>query len=325
MSQPTVIFLLGPTASGKTALACALVDAVRDMSHIELVSVDSALVYRDMNIGTAKPAPAVLAKYPHRLIDLIAPTEAYSAAVFCRDARAAVADIVARGNVPLLVGGTMMYVKALLEGLSSMPAASKAVRALIESDASRLGWPAMHARLAAIDGATAARLDPNDSQRIQRALEVYDVSGVPLSVLQTRDKSSAPARNDFPYAATLIALVPADRVALHARIGVRFDNMLADGLVNEVRQLRTRYALTADMPSMRAVGYRQVWQFLDGASSEAQMREDGVAATRQLAKRQLTWLRSMPHSEVFDALAPTVAAQVTARVRAILGGRAAIT
>lgn len=317
MDHPAVLFLLGPTASGKTALACELVDALADEFRIELVSVDSALVYREMNIGTAKPDDGLLARYPHHLINLIAPTETYSAADFRRDALVATAGIVGRGNVPLLVGGTMMYVKALINGLSSLPPADSLVRAAIEADALRLGWPAMHARLASIDPTTATRLSPNDSQRIQRALEVHQITGVPISTLQTRDatadkKNAAPA---FPFATAAFALLPSHRPSLHERIGRRFDAMLATGFVNEVRQLRTQYRLLPDMPSMRAVGYRQIWRFLDGEISQDAMREQGVAATRQLAKRQMTWLRSMPGIDAVDCLDPLSLSVVINRAR----------
>lgn len=292
-----VLFLLGPTAAGKTALACALADRF----PLELVSVDSALVYRHMNIGTAKPDEAVLRAHPHALIDVVEPTEAYSAASFRRDALHEIDQIRAAGRVPLLVGGTMMYVKALLEGLSALPPADPRVRAQLEEQARSEGWPHLHARLAAVDPVTAARLAPNDSQRIQRALEVFALTGQPLSSLQRRAADSiAP----FPWRG--IALLPSDRSVLHARIAERFDTMLAGGLVEEVRNLRARFDLEPDMPSMRCVGYRQVWQYLDGEISATELRDQGVAATRQLAKRQLTWLRSMPALEPLDCLDPNV-------------------
>jgi tRNA dimethylallyltransferase len=315
-----VLFLLGPTASGKTALACQLIDALAPRVKLDIVSVDSALVYRDMNIGTAKPDAAMLERYPHRLIDLIAPNEAYSAADFRRDALAAIADIHARGAVPLLVGGTMMYVKALLEGLSALPPADPAVRAVLEADAAASGWPAMHARLAAIDPTTAARLSPNDSQRIQRALEVFEITGLPMSDLHQREGTQASAASTtFPYTPHLMALLPSDRSVLHARIADRFRAMLAAGLVEEVVALKARYRLDRDMPSMRAVGYRQVWQMLAGEIDAVEMREQGIVATRQLAKRQLTWLRSIGHVEAFDCLDPAMRGQVEQRVRALLG------
>ncbi len=319
MSQPTppVFFLLGPTASGKTALACHLIDQFAPGIRLEIVSVDSALVYRDMDVGTAKPDATMQARYPHRLIDLIAPTEAYSAADFRRDALAAIADITARGSTPLLVGGTMMYVKALLEGLSVLPPADRTVREALEAEAAQSGWPAMHERLARVDPVTAARLAPNDSQRIQRALEVYEISGVAMSALHQRDGRDAD-QSVFPYQAHLFALVPSDRAALHARIATRFDQMLDAGLVDELTTLRSRYTLHSELPSMRAVGYRQVWQMLDGEIAFDAMREQAIAATRQLAKRQMTWLRSMPGVETFDCLDPAVNARVEARMRTIL-------
>ena len=321
-NRPPVLLLLGPTASGKTALACHLVDALAGEFGIELVSVDSALVYRDMNIGTAKPDAAILARYPHHLIDLITPTQAYSAADFRRDALAVIGDIHGRSNIPLLVGGTMMYVKALLDGLSALPASDPAIRAEIEDQAHSLGWPAMHARLAQIDAATAARLSPNDGQRIQRALEVYRITGRPLSELQNRRAmaSDDDASNPFPYATAGIALLPSVRSSLHERIAQRLDAMLVAGFVDELRGLRSRYALHADLPSMRTVGYRQIWNYLEGQISETQMRDQAVAATRQLAKRQLTWLRSMPNVEGFDCLDNATTSAVTDRLRRHLLG-----
>ena len=321
-NRPPVLLLLGPTASGKTALACHLVDALAGEFGIELVSVDSALVYRDMNIGTAKPDAAILARYPHHLIDLIAPTQAYSAADFRRDALAVIGDIHGRSNIALLVGGTMMYVKALLDGLSALPASDPAIRAEIEDQAHSLGWPAMHARLAQIDAATAARLSPNDSQRIQRALEVYRITGRPLSELQNRRAmaSDDDASNPFPYATAGIALLSSVRSSLHERIAQRLDAMLVAGFVDELRGLRSRYALHADLPSMRTVGYRQIWNYLEGQISETQMRDQAVAATRQLAKRQLTWLRSMPNVEGFDCLDNATTSAVTDRLRRHLLG-----
>jgi tRNA dimethylallyltransferase len=310
-----VLFVLGPTASGKTALACELFDRYPNRFH--LVSVDSALVYREMNIGTAKPDAATLARYPHALIDLIAPTEAYSAADFRRDALREIHAAHAMQKTPLLVGGTMMYVKALTEGLSALPVADATVRAELEARAAEKGWPAMHDELRAVDPATAARLAPNDSQRIQRALEVYALTGTPISVLQTR---CANLKDDvFPFAATTIALMPnslRDRAVLHERIATRFDAMLAAGFIDEVRGLRARYALAPEMPSMRCVGYRQAWEFLDGAIDRNALRETGIAATRQLAKRQMTWLRSMPRAVQVDCLAKDVVERVAAEIDA---------
>ncbi len=307
---PNAIFILGPTASGKTALALHLADRF----PVEIISIDSALVYRGMDIGTAKPDAATRQRCPHHLIDLIDPTEAYSAARFCEDARAAMAGIVARGNVPLLAGGTMLYAKALLGGLSDLPEANPAVRAELESRAARIGWPAMHMQLAQVDAQTALRLKPNDSQRIQRALEVFQITGTPLSVLQFA--AGQPA--EFPYRTLKIGLIPGERAALHKRIAARFEAMLADGIVEELRHLRDQYALSADMPSMRCVGYRQAWQFIEGEIDRTSLREKAVAATRQLAKRQLTWLRSMPDVETYDCLRPDLAESVGDRCAAFL-------
>ncbi len=309
-----VIFLLGPTASGKTALACELIDHFANDFPLEIISVDSALVYRDMNIGTAKPDAATLKKYPHRLIDLIDPPETYSAARFCADASAAIDAVLARGRTPLLVGGTMLYAKALLEGISDMPAADPEVRRELEAQLAAEGLPALYAELERVDAVTAARLKPNDVQRIQRALEVHRLTGTPISQLQTRGR----APSTFAHQAQIIGLAPADRAVLHARIAARFDAMLAAGLLDELRALRKRHALNADMPSMRAVGYRQAWQFLDGEIDASALRETGIAATRQLAKRQMTWLRSMPAAEMFDCLRADLADAVALRLAAFL-------
>ena len=306
MNQPKAILLLGPTASGKTALALQLADRF----PIELVSVDSALVYRDMNIGTAKPDAETLRKYPHHLIDLIAPPEVYSAARFCSDALKAMSQISARGKIPLLVGGTMLYVKALREGLSDLPAADADVRVALEARAAKDGWPAMHAELARVDPDTAVRLKATDSQRIQRALEVFQLTGSPISSLQTRSTEN----RDFPYAMLGIGLVAEQRSVLHERIALRFDAMLAAGLIDEVKTLRTSYALTAEMPSMRCVGYRQTWEYLEGTIDRKTLRENGIAATRQLAKRQLTWLRAMKDVTPLDCLRSDLQEVVIARI-----------
>jgi tRNA dimethylallyltransferase len=279
------VLIMGPTASGKSALAVALAERV----DLEIVSVDSAQVYRGMDVGTAKPDAATRARVPHHLIDIVEPTESYSAARFRADALAAIATIRARGRVPLVAGGTMLYFKALTEGLSALPPADPAVRARIDARAAREGWPALHAALARVDPATAARLEPGDAQRIQRALEVFELTGTPMSSLQgAREAPSSLGP------AVRIALVPPDRARLHAAIAARFDAMLAAGLVDELRRLRARHALAPSMPSMRCVGYRQAWEFLDGRIDLATLREKGIAATRQLAKRQLTWLRALP-------------------------------
>jgi tRNA dimethylallyltransferase len=315
-----VVFLLGPTASGKTALATRLVDQFAAKGRVEIVSVDSALVYREMNIGTAKPDTQMLADYPHHMIDLIDPDEVYSAADYRRDVLTVLAGIVSRGAIPLMVGGTMMYVKTLLEGISVLPKADPAIRAALTAEAASVGWAAMHAKLVEVDELTAARLEPNDSQRIQRALEVYLISGVPMSELHLSGMGqySQAAYESFPYEAHLLALVPSDRAVLHQRIAERFDEMLRRGFVDEVRHLRERFELTPELPSMRAVGYRQVWQFLEGEINEEQLRAHGIAATRQLAKRQLTWLRSMSNASTYDCLDRNLSSKIEAHVEAIL-------
>ncbi len=292
---------MGPTASGKTALAVGLVERF----PLEIISVDSALVYRDMDIGTAKPDAATLARAPHHLLDIRDPTETYSAAAFCDDARRLMADIAARGRVPLLVGGTMLYFRALLQGLDDLPRADVALRKELEAQAAARGWPALHVELAAVDPATAARLAPNDSQRIGRALEIFRLTGTPMSALLDRVQS------ELPYRVLQLALIPSDRAVLHQRIAARFDAMLAEGLLDEVETLRRCYALNADLPSMRAVGYRQAWAYLDGEIDLKGLREQGIAATRQLAKRQLTWLRSWPDVVELDCLADDLGAQAT--------------
>jgi tRNA dimethylallyltransferase len=303
---PPAILLLGPTACGKTALAVELAQRL----PVEIISVDSAMVYRHMDIGTAKPDAATLAAAPHHLIDLIAPTQSYSAAQFCRDALRLMGDITARGRIPLLVGGTMLYFKALREGLSDLPQADPALRAELELKADKLGWPALHVELAQLDPATAARLEPNDAQRIQRALEVCLLSGEPMSALFGRQQALP-----LPYDITAIALQPSNRAVLHGRIEQRFRAMLQQGLVDEVQWLRGHYELTSNLPSMRCVGYRQAWQYLDGELDNTALCDNGIAATRQLAKRQLTWLRSMQGIETFDCLAADYGSQVQACLR----------
>jgi tRNA dimethylallyltransferase len=284
---------MGPTASGKTSLAFELADRL----PVEIISVDSAQVFRDMNIGTAKPDAATLARYPHHLIDLITPEQRYSAAQFRSDALREMAAITARGRVPLLVGGTMLYFKVLREGLADLPQADPQLRAEIDAEAAAHGWPALHAQLARLDPETAARLPPNDAQRIQRALEVIRLTGQPLGELFARQGVAA-----LPFRILPMALIPADREVLHRGIGERFDTMLAAGLVDEVVGLRQRYALHADLPSMRCVGYRQVWERLEGTLPAAELRDRGIFATRQFAKRQLTWLRRMADVETIDSL-----------------------
>ncbi|MDR2172796.1 MAG: tRNA (adenosine(37)-N6)-dimethylallyltransferase MiaA [Burkholderiales bacterium] len=303
--HPTAVFLMGPTASGKSALALELADRFNG----EIISVDSAQVYRGMDIGTAKPDAETCARIPHHLIDLIDPTEPYSAARFVRDALAAIQDIQMRGKRPFLVGGTMLYFKALLEGLSELPMANEAVRVELDAWAARDGWPTLHAELGRVDPVTAQRLKPTDAQRIQRALEVWRLTGVPLSQLQGQRQASETLDSSLS-----LALLPNDRKMLHEAIAQRFDNMLEKGLIEEVRALRLRYSLTASMPSMRCVGYRQVWTYLDGGSDEATLRATGIAATRQLAKRQITWLRSMPNLLVADPFTEDVASWAKALV-----------
>jgi len=288
---PPALLLTGPTASGKTQVAVELAQQL----PCEIISVDSALVYRGMDIGTAKPDAATRAIAPHYLIDIIDPTETYSAARFRADALARMADITGRGNIPLLVGGTMLYFNALQQGLNDLPPADPATRLAIDAIAKEIGWPALHAELMRIDPATAVRLEPTDAQRIQRALEVCRLSGEPMSALLAKQRDNA-----LPCRLLGLALMPADRAILHRRIGQRFDEMLQQGLIDEVVALRRRYALDLSLPSMRCVGYRQVWRYLDGVYDFSEMRDKGVAATRQLAKRQLTWLRRMTGLKPID-------------------------
>ena len=288
--RPPAVFLMGPTASGKTALAVSWVERF----GFGIVSVDSALVYRGLDIGAAKPDSSVLARAPHRLIDLCEPESAYSAAQFRTDALAAMADIAAGGRVPLLVGGTGLYFRARSRGLSNLPTSDADVRAALDADAKALGWPAMHARLAAADPAAAARIHPNDPQRIQRALEVVALTGRPLTEQQV-----SPLERP-PYRVLKLAIVPRERAVLHVRIADRFRAMVDGGLVEEVRALRERPGLTADHPSMRAVGYRQAWQHLDREFDRDELVLRGIHATRQLAKRQLTWLKAEYDAITFD-------------------------
>lgn len=282
MTRPDVIFLMGPTASGKTALAMALHQALK----VEIISVDSALIYRGMNIGSAKPTAEELAAVPHHLIDIRDPVQSYSAADFRSDALRLIAEIQHRGNIPLLVGGTMLYFKALLEGISPLPEAQPEVRQQLELEAEKLGWAELHRRLAEVDPVSAARIHPNDPQRINRALEVYRITGQSLTEL------TAQKGEPFAYPVHQFAIAPPDRAVLHQRIALRFQQMLDLGFEEEVRSLKQRPDLHLDLPSMRCVGYRQMWQYLDGECSYDEMVQRGVAATRQLAKRQLTWLRS---------------------------------
>ena len=347
--RPRAVILAGPTASGKTAVAMAL---ARELP-LEIVSVDSATVYRGMDIGTAKPDAAERAAVPHHLIDILDPAEAYSAARFAADATRLIAEINARGRLALLVGGTMLYVKALREGLDTLPAADSAVRAALDARAAALGWPALHAELARVDPATAARLAPHDAQRIQRALEVWQTSGRPLSDWQQRRRGSAGrdlpgdtpnnapnnapgdtpnntpnnTPNTVPDSAPdsagmplpIVSLEPADRGWLHERIAARFDTMLAAGLLDEVRTLRARSDLHPGLPSMRCVGYRQAWAALDGGDL-GPLRDQGVAATRQLAKRQLTWLRAMTDRHTVAADHRMALTQAVDALRRFAGG-----
>lgn len=297
--RPRALAIAGPTASGKTALALAL----RERAPVEIISVDSAQVYVGMDIGTAKPDPATLARAPHRLIDIRDPAIPYSAAEFVVDARREMAAITAAGRIPLLVGGTMLYFHLLIEGMAQLPAANPELRAELAATAARHGWPHLHAELARVDPETAAQLHPLHSQRIQRALEVYRATGQPLSRLlraQQDGQGVAPIATDYDL--TMVALLPPSRDQLHQRIAERFETMLAAGLVAEVRALYERGDLNPDLPSMRAAGYRQVWAHLDGECDTATMAARGIAATRQLAKRQLTWLRG-PRSPARAALA----------------------
>jgi tRNA dimethylallyltransferase len=300
---------MGPTASGKTRVALALAQRL----PVEIVSVDSALVYRGMDIGTAKPDAETRRAVAHHLVDILDPTESYSAARFAEEAWQLIRDIRARGRIPLLTGGTMLYFKALREGLSSLPAADPDLRTAIDAMAAELGWPALHATLARLDPATAARLEPTDSQRIQRALEVCWLTGRPMSQIIAEGRRTPAAQRMLA-----LSLEPRERSALHARIAARFEDMLEQGLVSEVRRLRERYPLTPTMPSMRCVGYRQVWDYLDGAYGLATLRDKGVAATRQLAKRQLTWLRATADVTRFDCLSDTLEEQVCAHIAAQL-------
>ena len=311
---PLPIGIAGPTASGKSALALALAEQL----PAEIISVDSALVYRGLDIGSAKPTAAERAAVPHHLIDIRDPGQPYSAAEFVRDASRLIADIRARGRTPLLVGGTMLYFKALRHGLDDMPPADAAVRAQLEAQARQHGWPALHAELARVDPVTAARLPPGDSQRIQRALEVWRLTGRPLSSLHAINSGSAGARQTSAW--PLFSLETEDRAWLHRRIAERFDAMLAAGFLDEVAALRARGDLSPELPALRAVGYRQAWQALDEGWPLALLRERGIAATRQLAKRQLTWLRGMPWRRRLSADAPDALPRA---VQAVLAAAAA--
>ena len=309
--HPPAIILMGPTASGTTAISAQLAQSLQ----CEVISVDSAQIYKDMNIGTAKPDAEFLKHTPHHGIDIIEPHETYSAMKFRDDALTSMREITERGKIPLLVGGTMMYFKALIEGMNDLPEADNMVRLMIDTLADEKGWPGVHGHLMKVDPETAARIDPNDSQRIQRAMEIYHLTGKPMSEWLAKPKYVY-----FPYTPITLSLVPSDRTILHLRIANRFDDMLKAGLVEEVAQLREDYVLEATMPSMRCVGYRQAWQHLNGAFGLNELREQGIAATRQLAKRQLTWLRGMEPGSVveFDCLAENVDAHVLDYIRQAL-------
>jgi tRNA dimethylallyltransferase len=309
MKHPPAIILVGATASGKTALALE----IAQQFPCDLISVDSAQVFREMNIGTAKPDAATLARFPHRLIDLISPEETYSAARFRSDALTEMAASTVAGRIPLLVGGTMLYIKALREGLAELPTADAELRAEIDIDAAQRGWPALHAELARIDPETAARLKPTDTQRLQRAIEVVRLSGRPLGSFFS-EQTAQP----LPYDCLCVALELPDRQILHTRIAQRFETMLDNGLVDEIIALRSKYNLHAGLPSMRCVGYRQVWEMLENRLPPAELRDRGVFATRQFAKRQLTWLRSMPNLVHENALAPDLAEKVLRKVSCFL-------
>jgi tRNA dimethylallyltransferase len=310
--RPPAIFLMGPTASGKTALACGLRE--RLAPGLQLVSVDSALVYRGMDIGSAKPDAAVLARHPHALVDIRDPSEPYSAADFRRDALAAMRRITGAGGVPLLVGGTGLYFRALQRGLSSLPQADAGVRARLVAEAAAVGWEALHRRLGALDPAAARRIQPGDQQRLQRALEVIELTGRPLS-----EQQSGGSGEPFAWRVLKLALLPTDRANLHARIADRFDAMLAGGLLDEVAALRQRGDLHPDLPAIRAVGYRQTWEYLEGRQGRDELRDRGIFATRQLAKRQITWLRGELDARVLDPDAPGLERRAAAAAGLFLG------
>ena len=299
-TQPPAIFLLGPTASGKSDLAMKLT------SHlpVELVSVDSALVYRDMNIGTAKPDAEILRQYPHHLVDIRNPDEVYSAADFRSEVLTLMSAISERGNIPLLVGGTMLYFKVLIEGIASMPAADSAIREKIVREAKTGGWQKVHQRLAEVDPESAARLHPNDPQRLQRALEIWELTGESMTQLHKKQQNLV----SLPFSVCQLAIIPSDRADLHRIIAARFEQMIKDGYIEEVEHLREKYDLNAELPSIKSVGYRQVWQYLEGEVDRKAMQERAIIATRQLAKRQFTWLRGwsnlkeIPFPEVNEAL-----------------------
>ena len=305
--QPPILCIVGPTGAGKTHLAMALAEHAKSIGQtVELISMDSALVYRGLDIGSAKPTKAEQAAVQHHLIDILEPTESYSAARFANDAKRLCEEIRTRGNIPVVVGGTMLYWRAWAYGLSSLPPADPEIRARLDVRGKAIGWPAMHAELAKVDPTTAARLQPNDSQRVQRALEVYEITGKPMSELLADSPSEdGRAGSDIPEWIDLVSLEPSDRSRLHQNLEKRFDEMLTGGLLEEVELLKKNPALHGDLPAIRSVGYRQVWEYLSGEVDQAEMRYKALASTRQLGKRQLTWLRAIAGRKTFDPFNPT--------------------
>lgn len=304
--QMPILCIVGPTGSGKTHLTMSLAEYAQSIgSTLELISMDSALVYRGLDIGSAKPSKAEQAAVRHHLIDILEPTESYSAARFAKDAKVLCAEIRARGNIPVVVGGTMLYWRAWAHGLSALPPANPEIRARLDEQGKSIGWPAMHAQLVKVDPLTAERLQPNDSQRVQRALEVYQITGKPMSALLA-DSPSEDGREGsaIPGWINLVSLEPSDRSRLHQNLEKRFDEMMANGLIEEVQALKQNQELHADLPAIRSVGYRQVWEYLDGQTDLEQMRYKALAATRQLGKRQLTWLRAITGRKLFDPFNP---------------------
>lgn len=302
----STICIVGPTGAGKTHLAMSLAEYAKSIGlTVELISMDSALVYRGLDIGSAKPTKAEQAAVIHHLIDILDPTEVYSAARFANDAKRLCEEIRMRGNIPIVVGGTMLYWRAWAHGLSSLPPANPEIRIRLEEQAKEIGWPAMHERLAKVDAVTASRLKPNDSQRVQRALEVFEITGKPMSSLLAESPSEDGREGSaIPPWIHLVSLEPSDRARLHLNLEKRFDEMLSGGLIEEVELLRKNTGLHADLPAIRSVGYRQVWEYLDGQIDRAQMRYKALAATRQLGKRQLTWLRAIAGRNTFDPFNP---------------------
>ena len=307
LREPPILCIVGPTGAGKTHLAMALAEHAKSIGQtVELISMDSALVYRGLDIGSAKPTKAEQVAVQHHLIDILEPTESYSAARFANDAKRLCEEIRTRGNIPVVVGGTMLYWRAWAYGLSSLPPADPEIRARLDVRGKAIGWPAMHTELAKVDPTTAARLQPNDSQRVQRALEVYEITGKPMSELLADSPSEdGRAGSDIPEWIDLVSLEPSDRSLLHQNLEKRFDEMLTGGLLEEVELLKKNPALHGDLPAIRSVGYRQVWEYLSGEVDQAEMRYKALASTRQLGKRQLTWLRAIAGRKTFDPFNPT--------------------